>query len=62
MKRDRYVNLLYVQDPQNNNVEHFVWIKNLSRLVSLQLSKKERKKYFCDRYIYIKNYVKKIFL
>jgi len=24
MKRDKPVNLLYVQDPRNNNVEHFV--------------------------------------
>jgi len=53
MKRDKHVNLLYVQDPQNNNAGHFVWIKNLSRLVSSQFSKNERKKYFCDRYVYI---------
>jgi len=29
-KTDKHVNLLYVQ----NDVGHFVWIKNLSRLVS----------------------------
>ena len=29
MKRDKHVNLLCVQDPQNNNAEHFVWIKDL---------------------------------
>jgi len=34
-------------------VGHFAWIKNLSRLVSSQLSKKEYKKYFCDMYTLI---------
>ncbi|XP_024885903.1 uncharacterized protein LOC112463640, partial [Temnothorax curvispinosus] len=43
---DRHVNLLYVH---NDNVGHFAWIKNLSRLVSSQISKKEHRKYFCDR-------------
>ncbi|XP_043264078.1 uncharacterized protein LOC122404213 [Colletes gigas] len=28
---------------------HFAWIKNLSRLVSTQLSKHNSRKYFCDR-------------
>ena len=46
-KMDKHVNLLYVQN--NNDVGHFVWIKNLSRLVSSQLNKHEHKKYFCDR-------------
>ncbi|XP_070170415.1 uncharacterized protein [Polyergus mexicanus] len=36
-KKDRHVNLLYMQDSQD--VGHFAWIKNLSRLVSSQLSK-----------------------
>ncbi|XP_077257892.1 uncharacterized protein LOC143895014 [Temnothorax americanus] len=44
-KMDRHVNLLYVH---NDNVGHFAWIKNLSRLVSSQISKKEHRKYFCD--------------
>ncbi|KYM95311.1 hypothetical protein ALC62_14051, partial [Cyphomyrmex costatus] len=55
-KKKKHVNLLYVEDPQDDNVEdtrdknvrHFVLIKNLSRLVSSQISKKEHKKYFCD--------------
>ncbi|XP_029675188.1 uncharacterized protein LOC115242785, partial [Formica exsecta] len=46
-KKDRHVNLLYVQDSQA--VGHFAWIKNLSRLVSSQLSKKDHRKYICDR-------------
>jgi len=50
-KMDKHVNLLYVQ---NDDVRHFAWIKNLSRLVSSQLSKKEHRKYFCDQYVYIK--------
>jgi len=48
-KRDKHVNLLYVED--GNSVGHFAWIKNLSRLVSSQLSKKDHKKYICDRYV-----------
>jgi len=51
-KMDEHVNLLYVQN--DDDVGHFAWIKNLSRLVSSQLSKKEHRKYFCDRYVYIK--------
>jgi len=51
-KMDKHVNLLYVQN--DDDVGHFAWIKNLSRLVSSQLSKKEHKKFFCDRYVYIK--------
>jgi hypothetical protein len=46
MKREKHVNLLYLQ---NDNEGHFAWIKNLSRLVGSLLSKKEHKKYFCDR-------------
>jgi len=49
-KLDKHVNLLYVQD---DNVRHFIWIKNLFRLVSSQLSKREHKKFFCDRYVNI---------
>ena len=49
-KMDKHVNLLYVED---DTVGHFVWIKNLSRLVISQLSRYEHKKYFCDRYVYI---------
>ncbi|KAL6418451.1 hypothetical protein ACFW04_012078 [Cataglyphis niger] len=52
LKRDKQVNLLYVQDPLDDNVGHFAWIKNLSRLVSSQLSKHNGQKYICDRYIY----------
>jgi len=49
-KREKHVNLLYVQD---DNDGYFAWIKNLSRLVSSQLSEKQNKKFFCDRYVYI---------
>ncbi|XP_018346777.1 PREDICTED: LOW QUALITY PROTEIN: uncharacterized protein LOC108751194 [Trachymyrmex septentrionalis] len=48
-KKDKHVNLLYMQDPRDVGVAHFAWIKNLSHLVSSQLSKQEHKKYFCDR-------------
>ncbi|XP_077255205.1 uncharacterized protein LOC143893553 [Temnothorax americanus] len=45
-KMDRHVNLLYVHD---DNVGHFAWIKNLSRLVSSQINRHRGRKYFCDR-------------
>ncbi|XP_071653079.1 uncharacterized protein [Temnothorax longispinosus] len=45
-KMDRHVNLLYVH---NDNVGHFAWIKNLSRLVSSQINRHHGRKYFCDR-------------
>ncbi|KYN09494.1 hypothetical protein ALC57_18399 [Trachymyrmex cornetzi] len=48
-KKEKHVNLLYLQDPYNNVVTHFAWIKNLSRLVRSQLTRKKNKKYFCDR-------------
>jgi len=50
-KREKHVNLLYMQD--DNSVGHFVWIRNLSRLVSTQLSKHDHKKYICDRCVYL---------
>nr|XP_012233564.1 PREDICTED: uncharacterized protein LOC105678640 [Linepithema humile] len=45
-KMEKHVNLLYVH---GNNDAHFVCIKDLSRLVSSQLSKQNGKKYICDR-------------
>jgi len=45
-KMDKHVNLLYVQN--DDEVRYFVWIKDLSRLVSSQL-KKEHRNHFCDR-------------
>ncbi|KYN09789.1 hypothetical protein ALC57_18082, partial [Trachymyrmex cornetzi] len=48
-KKEKHVNMLYLQDPHNDGLGLFAWIKNLSRLVSSQLSKKEHKKFFCDR-------------
>ncbi|XP_071579828.1 uncharacterized protein [Temnothorax nylanderi] len=46
---NKHVNLLYVQDPRDNNVGHFAWIKHLSRLVSSQINKHRHTKYICDR-------------
>ncbi|XP_043471972.1 uncharacterized protein LOC122504790 [Leptopilina heterotoma] len=64
-KKIHHVNLLRVEDhyiDENHEEEeeedeiaimsfnyHYVWIKDLSRLVSSELSKKKRKKYICDR-------------
>lgn len=57
-KMDKHINLLYVQD---DDMGHFALIKNMSRLVSSQLSKKKNKKFFCDRYVYFQK-IKKIFI
>ncbi|XP_018315244.1 uncharacterized protein [Mycetomoellerius zeteki] len=50
-KREKHVNLLYLQDSRRgeNVTGHFTWIKNLSRLIGSQLSKNTKKKYLCDR-------------
>ncbi|KYQ56130.1 hypothetical protein ALC60_04953 [Trachymyrmex zeteki] len=48
-KKEKHVNVLYLQDPRNDSLGHFALITNLSRLVSSQISKKEHKKFFCDR-------------
>jgi len=45
------MSICYMYD--ESDIEHFVWIKNLSRLVSSQISRKEHKKFFCDRYVYL---------
>jgi len=44
---DKHVNLLYMQD--DNDMGHFVWIKDLSCLVRSQLSRKEHKKFFTKK-------------
>lgn len=50
-KKDRHVNLLYLQSTSNDTASegHFVWIKNLSRLLSQQLSGHTSTKHVCDR-------------
>ncbi|KYN18063.1 hypothetical protein ALC57_09637 [Trachymyrmex cornetzi] len=48
-KKEKHINVLYLQDPRNDGIGHFAWIKNLSRLVSSQLSRQKNKKFFCDR-------------
>ncbi|XP_076638294.1 uncharacterized protein LOC143350227 [Colletes latitarsis] len=46
-KIERHVNFLYLEGA--NDMGHFAWIKNLSRLVCTQLSKHNGRKYFSDR-------------
>ncbi|XP_031346482.1 uncharacterized protein LOC116174878 [Photinus pyralis] len=49
-KMDKHVNLLLVQDCYEQPTKfHYVWIKNLSRLVSKKLGKRNGQKYVCDR-------------
>ncbi|XP_076301675.1 uncharacterized protein LOC143219691 [Lasioglossum baleicum] len=47
-KRRRHVNLLFIQNAAKTH-GHFACIRNLSRLVSSQLSKKKNHKHICDR-------------
>ena len=66
-KRDRHVNLLLIQNNYADEEEpdkpvekgndelvrfHYVWIKNLSRLVSGPLSKRNGKQHICDRCVH----------
>ncbi|XP_011069295.1 PREDICTED: uncharacterized protein LOC105155092 [Acromyrmex echinatior] len=44
-----------LQDSRNDNIRHFAWTKNLSHLVSSQISGKKNKKYFCDRLHYFRS-------
>ncbi|KYN07670.1 PREDICTED: uncharacterized protein LOC108779646 [Cyphomyrmex costatus] len=48
-KKEKHVNMLYIQGPRNDGIGHFAWIKNLSRLVGSQINKYGHKKFFCDR-------------
>ncbi|XP_067215258.1 uncharacterized protein [Linepithema humile] len=56
-KMEKHVNLLYVH---GNNDAHFVCIKNMSRLVSSQLSKEKCKKYICDRCLHYFRVIEKL--
>ncbi|XP_023314539.1 uncharacterized protein LOC111693627 [Trichogramma pretiosum] len=61
LKDEKHVHLLMIQDRYDDEDSpgdddeyipinyHYVWIKNLSRLVSSQLSNHHGKKYICDR-------------
>lgn len=42
----RHINLLLITDECGNS--HYCWIKNLSRLVSSQISNTQHRKFFCD--------------
>lgn len=44
-RRPTHINLLYFEKKEKT---HFCWIKNLSRLVSKQLSFSTRRKHICD--------------
>ncbi|XP_050517934.1 uncharacterized protein LOC126892440 [Diabrotica virgifera virgifera] len=49
-KRTTHVNLLLIQNKSETSItSHFVWIKDLSRLLSKQLNSCGYKNYFCDR-------------
>ena len=42
-RKNKHVNLLYTPDKRNDNMGHFTWIKNLSRLVGSQVNKHNTK-------------------
>ena len=44
----RIIDLLYLK---NTRGEHYAWIKDMSRLLSSQVSKGKSKKFFCRRYL-----------
>jgi len=48
-KKEKHVNMLFVQDLRNDSVGHYAWINNLSHLVNSQISAKKSKKFFWDR-------------
>ncbi|XP_025268962.1 uncharacterized protein LOC112639391, partial [Camponotus floridanus] len=50
-KRERHVNLLYLSDATREGIAvgHFACIRNLSRLIGLQLSKRQHRTHVCDR-------------
>lgn len=45
-RRELHINLLYISDGDGNG--HYCWIKNLSKLVSSQISKYAHAKFICD--------------
>lgn len=48
--KSKHVHLLLLTKEHNGQkLSHFCWIKNLSALLSAQLSKNEHKRFFCDR-------------
>uniref|UniRef100_A0ABD2WZB4 DNA-directed DNA polymerase n=1 Tax=Trichogramma kaykai TaxID=54128 RepID=A0ABD2WZB4_9HYME len=60
LKQEKHIHLLLIQDRYDDEdfqgeepyipiKYHYIWIKNLSRLVGSKLSKEKRKKYICDR-------------
>lgn len=48
-KKDRHINLLYLEGSGDDQVGHYSWIKNLSRLVNSNLNKHRAGKHICDR-------------
>lgn len=45
-RKENHVNLLIINNEEGGS--HYTWIKNLSRLISTQVSKHSGVKYFCD--------------
>lgn len=56
-KRKYHINLLLIE---NEDKSHYIYIKNLSRLISSQLNKKEHEKFICDTCFYYTSNEEKI--
>jgi hypothetical protein len=54
-KKDDHINLLLIQDEENS---HYVYIKNLSRLVRDQLTKNKNQHHICERCFYYSSSIK----
>ena len=50
-RKDRHVNLLLLEDVENNR-QHYCAIKDMSRLVTSQVTSHEHRRYFCDGCLY----------
>ncbi|XP_043287506.1 uncharacterized protein [Venturia canescens] len=59
-KKERHINLLYIEDVSGCGIGHFAWIKNLSRLVNSQLNTDGHKKYICDRCLHYFSTIEKL--
>lgn len=58
LKKEHHIHLMLLSDVTGETVHgdiirstHYCWIKSMSRLLSVQVSKAQRKQYFCDRCI-----------
>nr|XP_041633518.1 uncharacterized protein LOC121503284 [Drosophila kikkawai] len=49
MEKENHVNMLFLDGPTPDNYGHYMWIKNMSGLLSSQLGKNGDKRWFCNK-------------